>query len=214
MTVDIRKAIQAKSDQLNADDLIGRDITVRIENVTSGNKEHPVAVYYEGCEGKPWYPAKTSLRAIVEAWGDVAADWHGKSLTLFRDPNVVYAGVKVGGIRVKAFSDIDADFTLMLAEKRGKKTEHRFKKLNIAPVQSAPRQSKPKADPAAQLAGAITHIGGVQNEASLDKMVQSEKFLAFRASLGDRAEELDAAVLAKRESFNTSEESVSGTDDF
>ena len=31
MTVDIRKAIQAKSDQLNADDLIGRDLTVRIE---------------------------------------------------------------------------------------------------------------------------------------------------------------------------------------
>lgn len=216
MTVDIRKAIQAKSDQLNADDLIGQDLTVRIENVTHGGKEHPVAVYYEGCEGKPWYPAKTALRAIVEAWGDVAADWHGKYLTLFRDPNVIYAGVKVGGIRIKAFSDIDADFTLMLAEKRGKKTEHRFKKLVIPNRQTAQKPERANQDPTLQIPKAITAINNVKDEASLDKMVQSEKFLAFRSSLGDRAVEIDDAVQAKRTELiaETVEEKPAGTDDF
>ena len=56
MTVDIRKSIEAKSDRLNADDLMGAPITITIEDVKAGNAESPVAVYYNGCNGKPWYP--------------------------------------------------------------------------------------------------------------------------------------------------------------
>ena len=218
MTVDIRKSIEAKSDRLNAGDLIGKEITVRIEKVTEGSAESPVAVYYEGCNGKPWYPAKTMRRAIVAAWGDVGNDWVGKSVTLFRDPEVIYGGVKVGGVRISAFSDIPNDLTLMLTEKRGKKSKFEFKKLV---VKEAPKA----ADITEQLPGAITAIRGAKTEAALEKMLAHAKFVSLRDALGDRASELDAAVSEKRAEFapvpssepenaNTSDERVNDSDDF
>ena len=129
--VDIRKSIEAKSDRLNADDLIGSPLTITIENVQSGPSENPVAVYYKGCNGKPWYPCKTVRRAMVAAWSDDGKSWIGKSCTLYRDPEVIYGGVKVGGIRISHFSHIATDMVLMLAEKRGKKTAFTFKVLKI-----------------------------------------------------------------------------------
>lgn len=220
MSVDIRKSIEAKSDRLNADDLIGKEIVVRIEKVTEGNAESPIAVYYEGCNGKPWYPAKTMRRALVAAWTDEADNWIGKSVKLYRDPEVVYGGIKVGGIRIKAFSDIPNDLTLMLTEKRGKKTKFDFKKLVVQDAPAQPNITE-------QLPGAITAIRGAKTEAALEKMLSHSKFVALRDALGDRVAEIDSVVAAKRAEFtpvadvvaepenaNTSDERVISEDDF
>ena len=127
--VDIRKSIEAKSDRLNADDLIGGPITVKIEDVRAGKPENPVAIFYEGCNGKPWYPCKSMRRAMVYAWTDDGKSWVGKSVTLYRDPDVAYGGVKVGGIRISHMSHIDSDMTVALTKTRGKKEQFTFKRL-------------------------------------------------------------------------------------
>lgn len=120
-----------KTDQANADDLISGPRTVKVTQVTRGNKENPVFIYTDGFEGRPYKPCLSMRRAIISAWGEYPDPWVGRSLSLYRDPEVVYGGVKVGGIRISHFSDIAEDFELMLTVTRGKRKAHRFSKLEI-----------------------------------------------------------------------------------
>jgi hypothetical protein len=47
--------IAPKSDQLNADDLIGRSLTIKVTKVAlCGEADQPIAVHYEGDNGKPY----------------------------------------------------------------------------------------------------------------------------------------------------------------
>lgn len=207
--VDIAKSIEAKSDRLNADDLISGPRTITIEDVRAGNAESPVAVYYEGCNGKPWYPCKTMRRAMVHVWTDQGKSWVGKSLTLYRDPDVIYGGVKVGGTRISHFSHVESDFVLALSEKRGPKKQFSFKKL-VVPTKAAPDvPSKP-----AGYEQAVKAIQAAASVADLDKMTGTAKFKAFCENLGEHAEEFNRIVSEKRESFNTSEDRVNETADF
>lgn len=120
-----------KTDQANADDLISGPRTVKVTQVTRGNKENPVFIYTDGFEGRPYKPCLSMRRAIISAWGEYPDPWVGRSLVLYRDAEVVYGGVKVGGIRISHFSDIEEDFELMLTVTRGKRKAHRFSKLEI-----------------------------------------------------------------------------------
>ena len=104
--VDIRKAIQARSDQLNSDDLLAGPITGAITNVRAGNKEQPVQIDLD-CWHVPYKPCKSMIRVLAACWGDNAKDWHGRSMTLYNDPEVVYGGIKAGGIRISHLSHID-----------------------------------------------------------------------------------------------------------
>ena len=119
--LDISPHIVAKSDQLNADDLVGGPITVRIERVSRGDSDQPVAVHLSGGH-QPWKPCKTMLRVMASAWGTRTGVWVGRSVRLFRDPSVLWAGKEVGGIRIEALSHIEGPLRLNLAEsKRSKK---------------------------------------------------------------------------------------------
>lgn len=53
----------------------------------------------------------------------------GKTLTLIGDQSVKLGGVTVGGIKVYAMSNIDADFSMMLLVSRGRRAEHRVRKI-------------------------------------------------------------------------------------
>ena len=117
---DVTPHIQAKSDQLNADDLVGGPITVQITHANQGGAEQPVILRISGGH-MPWKPSKTALRVLVAAWGTDAGAWVGRWVTLYRDSAVKWAGVAVGGIRVSALSHIDQPITLSLAETRGQK---------------------------------------------------------------------------------------------
>lgn len=94
--IDMKKAIEAKSNQLNADDLIGGPITVKIIGVKEGSKEQPIVIHYQGDSGKPWLPCKTMCRVLTGAWGLDGSQYVGKHLTLYRDPDVKWAGEAVG----------------------------------------------------------------------------------------------------------------------
>ena len=55
---DITKTVAPKTDQLNADDLVGgRKMTIKITGVKgSGGKDQPISISFEGDNGKPWKP--------------------------------------------------------------------------------------------------------------------------------------------------------------
>jgi hypothetical protein len=129
--MDVTQYIKAKSDQLNADDLMGGPITVQIMGVKEGSKEQPVIIEISGGH-QPFKPSKTDRRVLVAAWGAEALAWVGRSMTLWRDPLVIYAGVQVGGIRITHLSHIESDLTLMLSEVRGKKKERKIKRLALS----------------------------------------------------------------------------------
>lgn len=120
MECDVSDTIIARSNQLNADDLIGGAITVIVTGVKRCADEQPVAVQISGGH-QPWKPCKTMRRVLVSAWGKDGSRWIGKSLRLVRDASVVFGGKAVGGIRIEAMSDIPKRVEMYLAESRGKK---------------------------------------------------------------------------------------------
>jgi hypothetical protein len=131
-SLDISKTLVAKSDQLNADDLIAGDVIVRITGVSAGDGEQPVIVSITGGH-KPWKPCKTMRRVLAHGWGTDASAWVGKGLKLYRDADVKWAGSAIGGIRIRAMTDIPGAILLQLAEtKGGKKLPHRVEVLRMA----------------------------------------------------------------------------------
>ena len=44
---------------------------------------------------------KTNIRVLIGAHGRKTADWIGKSIILYVDPNVMFSGRLVGGVRVQ-----------------------------------------------------------------------------------------------------------------
>ena len=132
--IDMTPFIESKSDQLNADDLIGEEKKLlKITDVKASQTEQPVSIFYEGCNGKPWKPCKTMRRVLVHCWGRDAKAYVGRSLTVYRDPDVIYAGVKVGGIRIEAMSHIKTEQVVAVAENNKKKMVLKIKVLSVEP---------------------------------------------------------------------------------
>ncbi|MCK2034456.1 hypothetical protein [Microbacterium sp. KSW4-4] len=142
--MDVSAAIVAKSDQLNAIDLVGRDVTITIVDVKPGDKDQPVHIITDAYgTGRPWKPSKTALRDIVQAWGTDSTVWVGRRITIFNDPEVLWAGQPVGGIRIRAMSHIDKAFEAKHIITRGK-----TKKVMIQPLADAAPVDGSKVDAA------------------------------------------------------------------
>lgn len=131
--VDVSRTIEAKSDQLNADDLIGSPRTVKITKVSAdtSSTEQPIVINYEGDNGKPFKPCKTVRRLLVGVWGSSGLDYVGRSMTLYRDSSVKWGGMEVGGIRVSHMSHIDKPVTIALTATRGNKKPVTIKPLTV-----------------------------------------------------------------------------------
>ena len=124
----IAKSIVPKSDQLNAEDLLSGAITVTVQDVKQGTADQPIAIIIDG-NRQPYKPCKTMRKVLVYCWTDQAANWIGKRITLYADPDVMWAKVKVGGIRISHLSGIEKEITLMLSETRGKRKAYSVKPL-------------------------------------------------------------------------------------
>lgn len=131
MSVDnLRDTITPKSDQLNADDLLGRTITLEVTAVKRGNSaEQPVFIEYVDGNGKPYKPCKSMRRVLIHAWGDDGHKWVGKKMMLYCDPEVKFGGIKVGGIRISHVSHIDRDLVMTLTASKGNRTPYDVKVL-------------------------------------------------------------------------------------
>lgn len=104
---DVSFAMEAKSDQLNAVDIMGADRIIKIREVQVKKGDQPISVFFDGDNNRPWKPSKGMIRILAGAWGTDSAAWIGKSAQLFFEQSVRYAGKEVGGVRVRALSDID-----------------------------------------------------------------------------------------------------------
>jgi hypothetical protein len=146
--MDITATLEAKSNQLNTDDLIAGPRTITITKVTAGSTEQPVAVSFDGDQGKPWYPCKSMRRVLVAAWGTDASQYVGRRVTLFRDPSVTYGGIQVGGIRISHLSELDGPLSIALTVTRQKRSPYKVAPLPAAAP--APAAAPPAEDLLAQ----------------------------------------------------------------
>lgn len=131
--------ILPKSDQLNADQLLGGSLNITVTGVKRGTEDQPVVISYEGDNGRPYKPCKSMRKVLIFAWGDDGREWVGKSMTLYNNPDVKFGGVKVGGIRISHLSHIERDIALSLTATKGKKEiftihllQHKIQQMDAA----------------------------------------------------------------------------------
>lgn len=130
----MRVTIEKKTDQLNYEDFLG-GVTriVTIAEVKRGTKEQQYDIAIEG-DSRYWRPAVTVLKQLVAAWGDDASDWVGRRAELYGDPDVMFGGKKVGGIRVSRLSHITKPVAANLSVTRGRREIHTVDPLPDAPT--------------------------------------------------------------------------------
>ncbi len=134
--VDVAKTCEPKSDQLNADDMIAGAKTIEITAVKECGGDQPIAIHYAGGDGKPFKPCKSMRRLLVKVWGRDGDEYVGKSLTLFCDPKVTWAGSEVGGIRISHMSGLKDEFKVMLTVSKGKRSLYTVKPLINEPLKA------------------------------------------------------------------------------
>ena len=127
---DLAATIVPKSDQLNADDLLTGPLTVTVTGVSAHDAaDQPISVHIEG--QRPYKPCKSMRRVLITAWGKDGRVWAGRSMTLYCDPDVMFGGVKVGGIRISHMSHIERELAMSLTATRGKKASYKVKPLSV-----------------------------------------------------------------------------------
>lgn len=165
---DVRSTIVPKSDQLNADQLVGGPRVIHITSVTGGGSaEQPITIHYDGEEGRPYKPCLTMRKVLVCGLGHDATRWPGNSLTLYHDADVLWAGVKVGGIRISHMTGIEKDIIVSLAQSKSKKALHTIKRMEAGP----------------RLADVLQAIQAATDKASMDAAKKMAKALTSDADI-------------------------------
>ncbi|QAZ38458.1 hypothetical protein C1M51_02925 [Methylibium sp. Pch-M] len=184
---DLRPTIIPKSDQLNAEQLLGGPMTVTVTDVRLGSsEEQPVIVHYANEGGRPFKPCKTMRKVLIHAWGADGRDWVGRAMTLYNDPAVKFGGEDVGGIRISHMTDIERDVKVSLTSTRGKKAKYEIRRL-----------SSPVAGQLADITGAPTIEAlkenfGAAYKATKDANIRSQ----FKAAYDARLKALSDAAAA------------------
>ena len=141
MSMDISNTIQPDSTQLNADDMIGQDVVITVREVTQGTSEQPVNIHSHEYPDRAYRPSKSMRRVIVAAWGPDASQYSGRSLKLFRNPEIRFGREKVGGIEIAAMSHIDKPLSVPLTVSRGKR-----RNFTVQPLQAPQQPTQPAQD--------------------------------------------------------------------
>lgn len=157
---DITESLAPKSEQLDAVDLAEgpRDFTITSADYRPG-AEQPVTVHLAEFD-RPWKPGKNMRRVLASCLTKDTDNWAGRRVRLFCDLDVVFAGVKVGGIRV-SHVDIDKPISVPLILSKGKSVMY--------PVQTLPKAAPKAPEPtAAELAAQVaTGIADSTTEAEV-----------------------------------------------
>lgn len=110
---------------------MGGPQTITVTSVKIAPGDQPAALSYQGDQGKPYFPCKSMRRVLVYAWGPDANAYAGRSMTLYRDPNVTFGALKVGGIRISHLSHIDTKLTMALTATKGAKKAYQVDVLKV-----------------------------------------------------------------------------------
>lgn len=173
--IDMIKTVEPKSDQINADDLIGRSLTITVTKI-SGNDvaEQPVNVHFDGDNGKPFRPCKSMRRVMIAAWGADASKYAGQAMTLYCDPEVQFGGMKVGGIRISHMSGLERDLVVALTATRAKRKPYTVKPLATAAKPAATAEEK-KAAAKKKADEIIAAINAAETHEAVDAIFAKEK---------------------------------------
>lgn len=201
--VDMARFVEAKSDQLNADDLIGAPRTITVTRVTGHDGDQPVSIHYEGDAGKPFRPCKTMRRILLAVWGRNAADYVGRSMTVYRDDSVTFGGLNVGGIRISHMSHIDKETLVVVMKTKGKKAG-----IKIQPLAQQRQQQQSNPNAAANWANEhMAQLGRIDSlddlNAYIDKHAQTVARL--EGARPDLHEKVHAAYDVRREMLTPTE---------
>jgi len=194
--IDLRPTIAPKSDQLNADDLIGTTKTITITSVRlCGEPDQPVAVHFEGDNGKPYKPGKSMRRVMVKIWGDDASQFVGRRMTLYRDDSVKFGGLNVGGIRISHMSEIDREVAMVLSESKTKRQPFSVKPLFDERPNTAPKVNLAAILPAGRAAASKGSAALIEWWKSLGKPEQAVAKATLDDELKPAAAKADQAAL-------------------
>lgn len=162
---DMSQTIIARSDQINAADLVGTTRTITITEVKiKAGEDQPVSVFFEG-DSKAFRPCKGVRRLMVRVWGPDASKYVGQSMTLFQDPTVTWAGKPEGGIRVSHMTGLASAIVEPMRTSRAATKPYKVEPLEIA--------AKP--DPAVQFAAAFAaNVAKAPDAAKLDEYVAKQ----------------------------------------
>ncbi len=119
---EVLASIVPDSTQLNAEDCLSGPMTVTVERVSRNTPKQPINIHLVGHE-RVFRPCKTCRRILIALWTDDAAKWAGQKMTLYTDPEVLFGGVKVGGLRISHVTGIKEPKTLLLSYTKSKRTE-------------------------------------------------------------------------------------------
>lgn len=125
----LRDTIVPKGDQINSEQLLYGPLTITVTSVARGSDDQPIIVHYRNENGRPYKPCKSMRKVLIFAWGEDGNQWVGRSMTLFNDLAVKWAGVAVGGIRISHMTHIEREISLQLTATRGKKEPFIIKML-------------------------------------------------------------------------------------
>ena len=180
---DLRSTIVPKSDQLNAEQLLGGPMTITVTEVRTGSGEdQPVSIHYENDNGRPFKPCKTMRKVLILAWGHDARKWAGQSMVLFNDASVKFGGMDVGGIRISHLTGIPRDIHVSLTATKGKKAPHAIKRLDTGP----------------ELSEVLRAIASATNKATMDAAKALASQLVIRADIEQAMDAYRARVVALR----------------
>lgn len=143
---DFADTLVAKSDQINAADLVGSTMTIKITKVVvNKNEAQKVSISFEGSD-KVFRPCLGMRRLMAEIWGADPKVFIGRSVMLFRDPEVVYGKDKPGGIRISHMSHIDKPKSCVVPIRRGQVKEYTVYPIIIKDAPK-PADTTPAVDP-------------------------------------------------------------------
>lgn len=182
------ETIVPKSDQQNYDDYIaGRTRTIKITGVKILAGDQPVALSFEGDDGKPYKPCKSMRRVLVNCWGSNANEYVGRSLTLYGDPKVKFGGLEVGGIRISHMSDITEPVTMALTATRAARKPYTVKPLGTV-QQKQPVDPVVYDDAIAKVKAALTieQLDAAVAESRLIKGWPKDKTTAMKATIEEQ----------------------------
>ena len=188
---DLRETIAPKSDQMNSDDLIGRTLTITVTKVSRcAEAEQPIAIHFDGDNGKPYKPCKSMRRVLVQLWGPDGQSYVGRSMTLYRDDKVVFGGVAVGGIRISHMSHITKDVTMALTATRANR-----KPFTVKPLLETSQSDGAKEKAAAKGADALVEaFDACPGEMELSALLIAPKTVKQRDWLQDHFPDLSTRV--------------------
>lgn len=214
----LSEALAPRSDQLNGDDLISgpRTIVFTAGRATKDGRETKLVLNFEGDNGKPWKPCKTMGRAMVMAWGLTDENFEqeivGKSVRVFRDPDVTFGDAAVGGIRISHMSHIDKSAHVSLTTSRGQKRKFVFQPLPKTVADDAQPRQQGRQTPKQWT---DEHLDVIDTATSLEELDAIEKAGAralakLTAEHPDLASEVTHAYQLRREAMSQEKRTESG----